>query len=452
MASSLDRFCITAPFAVMTRVLVQDFMGQDLDRIFESHSDSQYEHIASFHSVAVAVADVALRFCENFNQAYKKHSDDLKVSVQSFYAKTRGVEPKVSEAIVAHSAARASVMQEALGIGKWEVIPGYRCLTVDGNALAKSDKRLGVLRESKGAPLPGKVVARFDLQTQLFDRVYVLLDGHAQESTCCDRILFDLQANEVLIADRHYCVVSFMEGITNASAFFVIRQHGRLLGVLLGDRAFEGEIETGKVYEQQMRLTAHEDSMVVRRITVALDRPTRNGDTEVHILTNLPMSTSPLTIANAYRRRWEEETAFHVLQMTLTCELSSIGHPMAATFLFCMSVMAYNLRQTLYAALFAAHSESDVLEVSQLHVSKNISDYTPGMLVSITLEEWDAIIPKTTKGVANMLTGIAGKIRLENFSKSTRGPKAKKPFRSHNVKSKHVSTAKLLAITHDNHP
>jgi len=51
-----------------------------------------------------------------------------------------------------------------------------------------------------------------------------------------------------------------------------------------------------------------------------------------------------------------------------------------------------------------------------------------------------------------MLTGIASKIRLENFSKSTRGPKAERPFRSHNMKSTHVSTAKLLAITHANHP
>jgi len=452
MSNSFDRFCVTAPFAVMTRVLVQDFMGQHLDQLFESNRQSQYEHIATFQSVAVAVADVALRFCENFNQAYKKHADDLKVSVQSFYAKTRGVEPQVSEAIVAHSAARASVMQEALGMENWEVIPGYRCLSVDGNAIAKSEKRLGVLREVKGAPLPGKVVARFDLQRQLFDRVYVLLDGHAQESTCCDRIVADLQANEVLIADRHYCVVSFMEGIANANAFFVIRQHGRLPGVLLGNRTLSGEIETGKVHEQQMRLTAHEGSMVVRRITVVLDRPTRNGDTEVHILTTLPLSTSSLTIAEAYRRRWEEETAFHVLQMTLTCELSSVGHPMAATFLFCMSVMAYNLRQTLYAALFAAHAQSDVLEVSHLHVSKNISDYTPGMLVSITPEEWDAIIPRTTKGVANMLTRIAGRVPLERFRKSTRGPKAKKPFRSRNVKSKHVSTARELEITDTDHP
>jgi Transposase DDE domain len=447
MSNVLDRFCITAPFAVMTRTLIQDFIGTHMNNLFEENRQSQYEYIASFQSVAVTVADVALRFCENFNQSYKKHAAELGISAQSFYAKTRGVEPAVSEAMVVYSAMRAIEIQDALGMQPWEVIPGYRCLTVDGNVLAKSEKRLGVLRDVKGAPLPGKVVARFDIQRQLFDRAYVLLDGHAQESASCNQLVSDLQAKDVLIADRHYCIVSFMEAIARAKACFVIRQHGRLPGVLLGKRKLVGKTETGTVYEQQMRLTADENAMVVRRITVVLNKPTRDGATEIHILTNLPTKISAQTVADAYRHRWEEETAFNVLQMTLTCELPSVGHPSAATFLFCMSVLAYNLRQTIFAALFAVHPEEEVLQVSHLHVSKNVSDYTPGMLVSITPDQWNDFIPTTIKGVAALLRRIASKISLSDFKKSTRGPKMKKPFRSRNVASSHVSTAKLLGIT-----
>lgn len=393
-----------------------------------------------------------MRFCENFNQSYKKHADELKVSLQSFYAKTRGVEPAVSEALVEHSATRAIEIQDALGMQQWEVIPGYRCLTVDGNVLAKSDKKLGVLRDIKGAPLPGKVVARFDVQRQLFDKAYILLDGHAQESSCCNRIVSDLKSKDVLIADRHYCVVSFMEATSQANANFVIRHRGRLPGVLLGKRTLIGKIDTGTVYGQPMRLTADENAMVVRRVTVVLNEPTRDGDTEIHILTNLPIKISGLVITNAYRHRWEEETAFNVLQMTLTCELSSIGHPMAATFLFCMSVLAYNLRQTIFAGLFAVHPEEEVLEVSHLQVSKNVSDYTPGMLVSITSDERKTLIPTTIKGIAALLKRIASMIQLCNFKKSTRGLKKKKPHRSRNVASKHVSTAKLLDITQNIYP
>lgn len=442
-----DRFVEKAPFAVMTRMLAQDFIGSNLNRIFDDNRELQYDYVATFAAVAATVADVALNFSDNFNQAYKEHKEELEVSRQSFYAKTRGVEPTVSEALVLHSAERAIEMQEALDFDAWELLPGYRCLSVDGNVLAKSDKRLKVLREVKGAPLPGKIVARFDLQRQIFDRAYVLLDGHSQESTCCDRIVDDLAPKDVLIADRHYCIVPFLTKIAKASGFFVIRQHGRLKGVLLGKRKRIGRTSTGVAYEQEMQLSAADDAMTVRRITVELDKPTRDGDEVIHVLTNLPTEVAATAVAELYRHRWEEETAFNVLQMTLTCEHTGIGHPKAATFLFCMSVVAFNLRQTIFAALYATHDEEAVGETSHFHVSKNVSDKTEGMLIAITEEEWDDLIPSTTRGLVSLLKKIAGKIVLREFRKSNRGPKKKKPHRSRNVASSHVSTAKLLGLT-----
>ena len=442
-----DRFADKAPFAVMTRVLAQDFIGNHMNSIFDDNRELQYDYIASFQAVAATVADVALNFSENFNQAYKKHKAKLAVSRQSFYAKTRGVEPAVSESIVAHSGERATQIQKALKFAPWELLPGYRCLSVDGNVLAKSDKRLKVLQNVKGAPLPGKIVARFDLQRQLFDRSYVLLDGHAQESTCCSRIVDDLEPKDVIIADRHYCIVSFLTKIAEAHGFFVIRQHGRLKGVLQGARKRIGRVSTGMVYEQELKLSAADDAMVVRRVTVELDKPTRDGDEVVHVLTNLPSKVAATEVAELYRHRWEEETAFNVLQMTLTCEHTGIGHPQAAVFLFCMSVLAFNLRQTIFAALYATHDEDEVNEISHFHVSKNVSDNTEGMLIAITEEEWDQLIPTTAKKLVSLLTTIASEIDPNEYRKSRRGPKKKKPHRSRNVPSSHVSTAKLLGLT-----
>lgn len=442
-----DRFAKKAPFAVMTRILAQAFIGSDLNRVFDDNRELQYDYVATFKAIATTVADVALNFSDNFNQAYKEHKEELQVSRQSFYAKTRGIDPAVSEAIVSHSATRAIEMQEALDFACWELLPGYRCYSVDGNVLAKSDKRLKVLREVKGAPLPGKIVARYDLQRQIFDRTYVLLDGHSQESSCCDRIVQDLVSRDVIIADRHYCIVPFLEKIAAARGFFVIRQHGRLNGVLLGKRKRIGRISTGVVYEQQMKLSAADDAMTVRRITIELDQPTRDGDEVIHVLTNLPSDVAATVVAELYRHRWEEETAFNVLQMTLTCEHTGVGHPKAATFLFCMSVLAFNLRQTIFAALYATHNEEAVSETSHFHISKNISDKTEGMLIAITEEEWRDLIPSTTSRLASLLRKIASKIDLGAYRKARRGPKKKKPHRSRNVASSHVSTAKLLGLT-----
>ena len=319
-------------------------------------------------------------------------------------------------------------------------------MSIDGNVLAKSDKRLQVLQDVQAAPLPGKIVARFDLQRQVFDRAYVLLDGHSAESTSCQQITDDLAAKDVIIADRHYCITSFLEKIAIASGFFVIRQHGRLKGVLLGKRKRIGRIDSGVVYEQPMKLSDQTDAMEVRRITVELDEPTRDGDREIHILSNLPTKVSGTRVAELYRHRWEEETAFNVLQMTLTCEHSGIGHPQAATFLFCMSLLAFNLRQTIFAALFATHQEEDVLETSHFHVSKNVSSKTEGMLIAITAEEWTALIPTTIRGIASELTRIAKGIDLREYRKSRRGPKTKKAVRKGNVPGSHLSTAKLLGL------
>ena len=100
-----------------------------------------------------------------------------------------------------------------------------------------------ILRDSPGAPLPGKVVARFDLQRQLFDRVYLLTDAHDQELVTCDRLVDDLTPKDVLIADRRYCIVAFLKKIAAAAGFFVIRQHARLKGKLLGKRKRIGELK-----------------------------------------------------------------------------------------------------------------------------------------------------------------------------------------------------------------
>lgn len=448
-----DKFVDKCPFAVMTRLVAGVFISEEMDSIFEEHRTVQYERSVKFSAIALSVADVALNFCDNFNQAYKSHRDKLGVAVTSYYDKIKATETDVSQAFVARSAERASALQDALAFEPWEILCGYRCLGLDGNVLTKTEKRLGVLRESCGAPLPGKVVARFDLQRQLFDRAYLLENGHALELSTCDRVVKDLLPDDVIIADRHYCIIGFLEEIGAVGASFVIRQHKRLTGELLGKRRRLGRTDTGMVYEQSLRLSAaREDAMVVRRLTVELDEPTEDGDMEVHVLTNLPAKVEGREIADRYRLRWDEENAFHALQMTLTCELASVGHPRAALFLFCMSMMACNLRQVVFAALFAEHSQEEVENASHFHLSVEVSRYTDGMLVALDDDDWREIAPTTPRGISRMLRTIARGIDIRKYIKSVRGPKKKKPFRKRNVVSKHVATAKLLGLTPKKHP
>ncbi|NND99457.1 MAG: transposase, partial [Pirellulaceae bacterium] len=181
MSKLLHKFIGKCPFAVMTRMLAVPFICKHLDDVFETSRVHQYQGESAFSAVALAVADVTLNFCDNLNQAYIQHKEQLRVEVTSFYDKVKGIRPGLSEAVVRHSAEQAIQLQDELEFQPWSILSGYECFDIDGNHLPRTDKRLKQLRDSPGAPLPGKVVARFNLQRQLFDRAYLLVDAHDQE-------------------------------------------------------------------------------------------------------------------------------------------------------------------------------------------------------------------------------------------------------------------------------
>src|SRR5688572_12426393 len=85
------------------------------------------------------------------------------------------------------------------------------------------------------------------------------------------------------------------------------------------------------------------ETMRLRRITIKLKVPTRDGDTELHILSNVPNGRAwAAQLARVYGKRWSIETAFFEITTTLTCEIDTLGYPKAALFTFCLALLAYN--------------------------------------------------------------------------------------------------------------
>jgi len=76
-----------------------------------------------------------------------------------------------------------------------------------------------------------------------------------------------------------------------------------------------GKVEGGEVWEQTVRLENEDGSILVaRRIKIALEQATRDGEEELFILTNLPCAEiDALTVARLYRKRWTIETMFQEL-------------------------------------------------------------------------------------------------------------------------------------------
>ena len=74
-----------------------------------------------------------------------------------------------------------------------------------------------------------------------------------------------------------------------------------------------------------------------------MDTPTRDGEAEIHVLTNHPAEVADAgMVAELYRRRWTVESAFNELAMCLNGEIDTLAYPKAALLAFCVALVAYD--------------------------------------------------------------------------------------------------------------
>jgi len=459
----LERFIQKNPLAVMTRCIVDVLLGDELDEVFEQHRTRQYDETIRFSTVASSMAEIALGTVPNRNQAFLKYQEKLQASRVACYGKVNRTEPNVSEAVVRYSARKAGELLRSLDFEPWLVLKGYRCFSIDGNHLGGTQKRLKETRGLRAATLPGTIVARFDHQTGLFDRSWLLEDGHAQEASVMDRVLNDVTDNDLLIADRHFCIQHYLINIDRRHGCFLIRQTRSLKGTSPGKRQQVGKTDAGNVFEQSLVIQDRRrpsaldgstkdagtcqpgDTLVVRRITVELSEPTRDGSSEIHLLSNVPETdASACELARLYRQRWEIENAFHVLTMTLNCETESNCYPRCALFQFCMAMLAFNCRQVLLATLYAEHAQEDVERMSQYQVALDTVSPMEGMLTAINDNEWTALTPQSVTGKASFLRRVSRHVNVRHYRATVRGTKRPPPKRRKCQNGTHVSTQKLL--------
>src|SRR5262249_6011002 len=147
-------------------------------------------------------------------------------------------------------------------------------------------------------------------------------DGHAQERSRLDDVVVRLRAKDLVVADRNLCVRTFLLGVIARRACFAIREHAQLPWEPAGKQRKLGRTEGGRLREQRVLIRTDDgEAVYLRRVVVELDQPTRDGDTVVAIVTNLPAQAADAkAVARLYRRRWTIEGAFLDLAVALQCE------------------------------------------------------------------------------------------------------------------------------------
>jgi len=234
---------------------------------------------------------------------------------------------------------------------------------LEGNHLSPTAHRLKAWRGTWAAPLPGQALVVLDQQRMLMTDVLLSEDGHAQERSLIAQGLQHVRADQLWSEDRHVCTLGLMFGMARRGAACVVRQHGQVQGEFLGRPTRKGASRSGPVYEQPLyvRDPNSGETMRVRRITIKLKQPTRDGDTELHILSNVPVpQASAPQLARLYGKRWSIETAVFESTTTLSCEGNTLGYPKAALLTFCLALLAYNAVSLIKAALRSAHGRQKV--------------------------------------------------------------------------------------------
>jgi len=446
-----QRFACGTPLTVMTRALLENALRPEpLDELFERLAVRQYTKELLFSTVVQAMALVACRIHKSPRAVYTENPDWFPVTLKCVYEKLNGVELPVMREMVRDNARRCAAVVEALDGRAPDLLPGYRVKVLDGNALAGTDHRLKALRQTAAAALPGKSLVVLDPALGLAVDVIPCEDGHAQERSLFDQVLATVEPFDLWLEDRNFCTLGFITGVARREGRVLVREHKGLPWRAIGELRYMGRTQTGRVYEQQVEVTGEGgEALRLRRLVIRLDEPTRDGDTEVALLTNV-RGVRALALARLYLERWSIEGLFSLLTTTLQCEHKALGYPKAALFSFCVTLVAYNALATVKAALRGAHGSARMEEVSLPLVTEHVRRNYEGMMVALPAEQWLRFRQLSAVDMAGCLRGWAAQVSFGKIKKAKGRPKGRPRKKSRakpapDLSTPHVSTARLLA-------
>lgn len=450
----LRRFAQQSPLTMMAQLgLDRALDAKWIDEMFEKESKAQYTRELLFSTTVEAMSLVAMGLRPSVHAAAQ--SMQLPVSIQALYGKLRNTETEVVRKLVSGSADRLVAVVQELTKKQAPIIEGYRLRIVDGNHLPSSEKRLKVLKKVRGAALPGQSLVVYDPDLDMAVDVLPWEDAHSQERMLMSVLISSAQAGDLWIADRNFCTRAILCGLLERGAHFLIREHGASPNPTeVSALKRIGRVETGMLYEQSVIVEPLGEKPVthrLRRIELHLDESTEDGERVIRLLTNVPDSFEPKTLAQLYRRRWRIENLFQRLESVLHSEVRTLGAPRAALLAFGVALLAYNVLTLLKTAVRIQHEralQKQQMEISPYYIAVEIRACYAGMILAMALatHPWQHYPCLSDQRLAQFLLELAAHVDPKRFRSHPRKPTAKKKkgYVSRLTASSHVATARLL--------
>lgn len=441
----LNPFREGAPVAVITRIALDWIVdGTPLDELFDELADGQYTRELTLTHLVQVMLDVACGHRPSPRAAYVRRQLELVASLSAFYRKLARTELAIPEAVVRRTALRARQLIVASDALMPEPIEGYAARVLDGNVMAGTEHRIVPLRTTWSAGLPGMSLAVYEPASGLVLDLILEEDAYCQERALVGRIA--VEAGQLWIMDRNFCLRSLIFRIASRRASFLVRWHRSTLPFAPAGRLrARGRCPSGRVYEQPIDVPDGEGGVHrQRRIVLKLDRPTRDGETEIVLVTDLPPGVTALQCCDAYLDRWTIEGHYQILTDLLHCEVPGLGYPRAALFAFSMSAIAGNALAVLKGNLRVAHGTEVATEVSDYALVGEVAEVYLGMMIAVPPSRWPDLSRSRAATVAELLNELADKVPVHRMFRCRRGPKKPRPKRRSGRRHHHVSNKRLL--------
>jgi hypothetical protein len=364
----------------------------------------------------------------------------------ALYAKYGRIDPQFTTAVVRESAARMHAILTAER-GKepsgWE---GFQVTILDGTDLAGTEHRLKPLRTIKAAGLPGRYVAAYDLATGLVVDASASEDAYTSERELVGSLLTQAEAGRIFVADRNFCTSEILFGIHDRGGHFVIRQHSNHLRWWpLEDAREVGRVATGLVREQRIEVEDTETGQrrTMRRIVLALDTATEDGETEVVLLSNLDGACA-LRLCDLYRKRWRIEEHFSLVKTVLHGEIAGLGRPRAALFALGMALVAANSLVVVMETLRATQGDEEFEKLSGYYLADEVAGHYRSVDKLVSEAEWLELGAKSPEAFWGWCRSVGSQVRTRALYKHPRGPKKPQPPRASGKDRHHYSTYRLI--------
>ncbi len=438
-----------SPLTVLVRgVLEWTFPPGSLEELFQQYAPAQQTRRLTIDAMVGLLLQVVAGTRRSVFAAFQadevSSTPTIPTSFQALYAKVGRTDPVFSAALVRYGGERLlPLLRQQGAIGSdWA---GYQVRVWDGTDLDGSEHRLKVLRRLKSAGLPGRLVVEYDMASGLCLDAVASEDAYASEMVLVHRLVELAGAGRVYVADRNFCTWDILAGLADRHACFVIREHRKLRWQAGGKPRRVGRTETGEVWEQKLWVIDRHTGrrLAVRRIIIRLDQPTRHGETELRLLTNLPSRIKAPEIARLYRRRWMLEGHFNLVKNQLNGEIESLGRPRAALLMMALAMLAANALAVVKAALRGTMPTA-IDDLSGYYLADEVAGNYRAVERLVPANCWYRLSESSPAEFWDWCGDVAKQIEPAAFRKHPRGPKKPPPRKTSGWKRPHYSTHRLL--------